>query len=90
MDRLNYLAGRSVAEVNQVAYEATRRAHHAGGVPNLTVHIPGRNEYFLGQLYYFFEFAVAVSGLMMGVNPFDQPGVEAYKENMFSLLGRPR
>lgn len=88
-DGLNYLEGKSLEEVNKGAFQATAQAHRDGGVPNLTINLPARNEYYLGQLYYFFEFSVAVSGLLLGINPFDQPGVEAYKNNMFKLLGKP-
>lgn len=88
-DGMNYLAGRDVADVNRTAYLGTALAHHSGGVPNMTLHLPRRDAYYLGQLIYFFEYAVAVSGLLLGVNPFDQPGVENYKDNMFALLGKP-
>jgi len=89
IDGLNYLAGRDIEFVNQKAYQATADAHFEGGVPNMTILIPQRNAYCLGQLFYFFEKAVAVSGLLSGVNPFNQPGVEAYKKKMFKLLGKP-
>lgn len=89
LDGLNYLAGKSVEFVNQSAMNGTMLAHVDGGVPNLVVNIPTQNEYYLGQLFYFFEFAVGVSGYMLGINPFDQPGVESYKKNMFALLGKP-
>ena len=89
MDNLDYLAGKDVAYVNRKAYEATEGAHFAGGVPNLTVEIPEISAFYLGQLFYFFEKAVAVSGYIAGVNPFDQPGVESYKSRMFKLLGKP-
>ena len=87
-DQLNYLAGKNLSYVNQQAYIATKFAHYDGDLPNMTIEAPQRDEYTLGQLYYFFEFAVAISGLLLGVNPFNQPGVEAYKQNMFALLGR--
>lgn len=88
LDKLNYLSGRSIDHVNKNAEEGTRRAHLEGGVPNLQITLPKLNEYFLGQLIYFFELACGVSGYTLGVNPFDQPGVEAYKKNMFDLLGK--
>lgn len=89
LDGLNYLAGEEVDFVNRKAYQATASAHYEGGVPNMTVEIPERTPYCLGQLFYFFEKAVAISGLLLGVNPFNQPGVEAYKKKMFKLLGKP-
>ena len=89
LDGLNYLAGKSVEFINKSAMNGTILAHVDGGVPNLVVNIPEQNEYYLGQLFYFFEFAVGVSGYMLGINPFDQPGVESYKKNMFALLGKP-
>ena len=88
LDGLNYLAGKTLDYVNKKAAEGTRMAHTDGGVPVLSVHIPEATPYYLGQLFYFFEKACAVSGYLLGVNPFDQPGVEAYKKNMFSLLGK--
>lgn len=88
-DGLNFIAGKTLADVNHQAYLGTQYAHYDGGLPNMTLTLPERNEYYLGQLLYFFEFAVAVSGLLLGVNPFNQPGVEAYKNNMFALLGKP-
>jgi glucose-6-phosphate isomerase len=88
-DKLNYLAGRRIDAVNKMAELGTRIAHVDGGVPNIIIHIPEINEYVLGQLIWFFEMACAVSGYILGVNPFDQPGVEAYKKNMFALLGKP-
>lgn len=87
-DGLNYLAGRNLHEVNLIAEEATRQAHITGGVPNIRITIPELSEYYLGQLIYMFEFACGLSAYMLGVNPFDQPGVEAYKQNMFRLLGK--
>ena len=87
-DGLNYLAGKNISEVNEKAYLGTTQAHLDGDVPNMTINIPEKNEYYLGQLYYFFEYAVSISGLLMNVNPFNQPGVEAYKTNMFRLLGK--
>ncbi|MBN1466292.1 glucose-6-phosphate isomerase [candidate division KSB1 bacterium] len=88
-DQLNFLADRSVEFVNQQAYLATSYAHYEGDLPNMTITLAKRDEYTLGQLYYFFEFSVAISGLLLGLNPFNQPGVEAYKQNMFALLGKP-
>ncbi len=88
-DGLNYLAGRMLQEVNDTALEATRIAHTEGGVPNIVLELEDMGEKTLGYLFYFFEKAVAVSGYLLGVNPFDQPGVEAYKVNMFALLGKP-
>ncbi len=89
LDGLNYLAGETVDFVNTKAYEGTLLAHTDGGVPNLVVNIPAMDAYTFGYLVYFFEKACAMSGYLLGVNPFDQPGVEAYKVNMFALLGKP-
>lgn len=89
LDGLNYLAGKSVDFVNKSAMNGTILAHTDGNVPNLLVNIPEQNEFYLGELFYFFEFACGVSGYLLGVNPFDQPGVESYKKNMFALLGKP-
>ncbi|MDF2907388.1 MAG: pgi [Herbinix sp.] len=89
LDGLNYLAGKSVDFVNKSAMKGTLLAHTDGNVPNLSVSIPEQNEFYLGELFYFFEFACGVSGYLLGVNPFDQPGVESYKKNMFALLGKP-
>ena len=89
LDGLNYLAGKNVDFVNKSAMQGTMLAHTDGNVPNLLVKIPGQDEYSLGQLFYFFEFACGVSGYILGVNPFNQPGVESYKKNMFALLGKP-
>lgn len=89
LDGLNYLAGKSVDFVNKSAMKGTLLAHSDGNVPNLMVSIPEQNEFYLGELFYFFEFACGVSGYLLGVNPFDQPGVESYKKNMFALLGKP-
>ena len=86
LDGLNYLAGKDVDFVNKSAMNGTILAHTDGQVPNLRVDIPQQNEYYLGQL---FEFACGVSGYLLGVNPFNQPGVESYKSNMFALLGKP-
>ncbi len=89
LDGLNYLAGKSIDFINKSAMKGTRLAHTDGGVPNLLIRVPERNEVSLGQLFYFFEFACGISGYLLGVNPFDQPGVESYKKNMFALLGKP-
>ncbi len=89
LDGLNFLAGKRVDEVNKMAELGTRLAHVDGGVPNLLITIPALSEKYLGQLIYFFEKACGVSGYMLGVNPFNQPGVEAYKKNMFALLNKP-
>ncbi len=89
LDGINYLLGKSLTEINHNAERGTCIAHENGGVPILRLELPSVNEYTLGQLIYFFEFACGVSGYMLGVNPFDQPGVEAYKKNMFALLGKP-
>ena len=89
LDGLNYLAGKTVDFVNKSAMNGTILAHTDGQVPNFIVNIPEINEFYLGQLFYFFEFACGVSGYLNGVNPFDQPGVESYKKNMFALLGKP-
>ena len=89
LDGLNYLAGKSVDFINKSAMNGTRLAHTDGGVPNLIVNLPEQNEFSLGELFYFFEFACGISGYILGVNPFDQPGVESYKKNMFALLGKP-
>ncbi|MFM7322987.1 MAG: glucose-6-phosphate isomerase, partial [Armatimonadota bacterium] len=88
-DELQYLQGRPLTEINSAAHRATATAHRAGGVPNLTIHLPRLDAYHLGALMYFFERACAVSGYLMGINPFDQPGVEDYKREMFRLLGKP-
>lgn len=89
LDGLNFLAGKRVDEVNKMAELGTKLAHVDGGVPNMRVSIPCLDEYNLGQLIYFFEKACGISGLLLEVNPFNQPGVEAYKKNMFALLGKP-
>lgn len=88
-DGMNYLAGKSVDFVNKSAMNGTILAHTDGNVPNLMVTIPEQDEYCLGQLFYFFEYACGISGYILGVNPFNQPGVESYKRNMFALLGKP-
>lgn len=89
LDGLNFLAGRRMSEVNRQAETGTMLAHIDGEVPNIRIILPSINAFYLGQLIYFFEFACALSGYTLGVNPFDQPGVEAYKKNMFALLGKP-
>jgi len=89
LDGLNFLAGKRVDEVNKMAELGTMIAHIDGGVPNLKVELPKLNEFYLGQLLYFFEKACGISGYLLGVNAFDQPGVEAYKKNMFALLEKP-
>ena len=89
IDGLNFLAGRDINELKQTAMRATQLAHIDGDVPNIHIEIAERNAYCLGYLIYFFELACAMSGYLLGVNPFDQPGVEAYKNNMFAMLGKP-
>ena len=89
LDGLNFLEGKRVDEVNKMAELGTRLAHVDGGVPNIRISIPKLNEYYIGQLIYFFEKACGISGLVQQVNPFNQPGVEAYKKNMFALLDKP-
>ncbi|MBQ7918665.1 MAG: glucose-6-phosphate isomerase [Lachnospiraceae bacterium] len=89
LDGLNYLAGKTVDFVNKSAMNGTLLAHTDGNVPNFIVNIPEVNEFYLGELFYFFEFACGISGYLLGVNPFNQPGVESYKKNMFALLGKP-
>jgi glucose-6-phosphate isomerase len=89
LDELNFLANKRIDEVNKQAELGTLLAHIDGGVPNILVTIPKLNEYYLGQLFYFYERACGISGYILGVNPFDQPGVEAYKKNMFALLNKP-
>ncbi len=89
LDGLNFLAGKRIDEVNKMAELGTRLAHVDGGVPNIRISVPVLNEYYLGQLIYFFEKACGISGYLLGVNPFNQPGVEAYKKNMFALLNKP-
>ncbi len=89
IDGLNFLAGKTMGFVNNKAFLGTLLAHNDGGVPNMIINIPEINEYYLGQLIYFFEKACGISGYILGVNPFNQPGVEAYKKNMFALLGKP-
>ena len=89
VDGLNFLAGKTVSLVNEQAFNGTLLAHTDGDVPNLIIRIEKMDEYCLGNLVYFFEKACGISGYVLGVNPFDQPGVEAYKKNMFALLGKP-
>jgi len=89
LDGLNYLAGKSMEYVNRKAYEATSEAHFEGGVPVITVSLPDKSAYSLGRLLYFFEVSVTISGYISGVNPFNQPGVQAYKDKMFARLGKP-
>lgn len=89
LDGLNYLAGKTVDFVNKCAMNGTILAHTDGNTPNLVVNIPEQTAFYLGELFYFFEFACGLSGYMLGVNPFNQPGVESYKRNMFALLGKP-
>ena len=88
-DGLNYLAGRDLSEVCRVAADAVRDAHVSGGVPNIVIELPKRDEAGFAEMVIFFEMACAISGYMSQVNPFDQPGVEAYKKNMFRMLGKP-
>jgi glucose-6-phosphate isomerase len=87
-DGIGFIAGRTLTEVNHKAEDGTRIAHIEGGVPVITVNLPRIDEYYLGKLMYFFELACAISGYILGINPFDQPGVESYKKNMFALLGK--
>ena len=89
LDGLNYMAGKHVDEVNKMAELGTQLAHVDGGVPNIRITVPELNEYWIGQLIYMFEKGCGISGYILGVNPFNQPGVEAYKKNMFALLGKP-
>ena len=89
LDGLNFLAGKTMSYINKQAMEGTTMAHVEGGVPNIRIKIDEVNERKLAKLFYFFEIAVGVSGYMLGVNPFNQPGVEAYKTAMFKLLGKP-
>ncbi|KPU27147.1 glucose-6-phosphate isomerase [Caloranaerobacter sp. TR13] len=89
LDGLNYLKGKTMDFVNKRAFEGTLLAHTDGSVPNIVINVPEMNEYYFGKFIYFFEKACGISGYILGVNPFDQPGVEAYKKNMFALLGKP-
>jgi len=89
IDGLNYLADQGMQTINNIAKQAAKSAHIVGGVPVVEIILPQINEAAFGHMVYFFQFACALSGYIQGVNPFDQPGVEAYKRNMFELLGRP-
>lgn len=89
VDGLNFLAGETMDYVNKKAFEGTVLAHNDGGVPNIVINVPELTAYYFGYLVYFFEKACGMSGYLSGINPFDQPGVEAYKKNMFALLGKP-
>lgn len=89
VDGLKYIEGTEIEEVNHKAFQGTLLAHTDGGVPNFVIDLPAMDEYTLGQIFYFFEIAVGISGYLSGINPFNQPGVEAYKQNMFALLGKP-
>ncbi|MED1625144.1 glucose-6-phosphate isomerase [Bacillus pseudomycoides] len=89
LDGLNFLSGKTMDEINKKAFQGTVLAHVDGGVPNMVVELDELNEFTFGEMVYFFEKACGISGLLLGVNPFDQPGVEAYKKNMFALLGKP-
>lgn len=89
LDGLNFIAGKDIDYVNKKAMQGTLLAHNDGGVPNLIVNVPELNEFYFGSMVYFFEKACGISGYLLGVNPFNQPGVEAYKKNMFALLGKP-
>ena len=89
LDGLNFLANQNMSVVNEKAMQGTILAHTDGDVPNIVLETPSLNEYDLGYLIYFFERACAISGYLLSVNPFDQPGVESYKKNMFALLGKP-
>ena len=89
IDNFNYLCPKSFEDINNMAYKGTQLAHWEGGVPVSTLFVHDRSEEALGQLFYFFEKAIAISGYLSRVNPFDQPGVEAYKKNMFALLSKP-
>ena len=89
LDGLNYLAGKTMDFINKSAMRGTQLAHTDGNVPNLVIRIPEQSEFSLGELFYFFEYACGISGYLLGVNPFNQPGVESYKRNMFALLGKP-
>jgi glucose-6-phosphate isomerase len=89
LDGLNFLTGKDIDLVNKKAMQGTVLAHTDGGVPNFVLHIPKMDSYWFGNVVYFFEKACGISGYLLGVNPFNQPGVEAYKKNMFALLGKP-
>jgi glucose-6-phosphate isomerase len=89
LDGLNYLSGKSLAEINEKALEGTFLAHVEGGVPNCIISVETMDSFTLGNLMYFFMVSCGISGYLLGVNPFNQPGVETYKQNMFALLGKP-
>ena len=89
IDGLNFLAGKTMDFVNKKAFQGTLLAHNDGGVPNIVVNVPEISPYYFGYMVYFFEKACGISAYLLGINPFDQPGVEAYKKNMFALLGKP-
>lgn len=89
LDGLNFLSNQNMSVVNRKAMQGTVLAHTQGGVPNMILEVPEINEHEFGYMVYFFEKACAISGYLLGVNPFDQPGVESYKKNMFALLGKP-
>ena len=89
VDGLNFLKGKTIDYVNKKAFEGTVLAHNDGGVPNIIINIPELTPYYFGQLVYFFEKSCGISGYLLGINPFNQPGVEEYKKNMFALLGKP-
>lgn len=89
IDGLNFIAGKTMDFVNKKAFQGTVLAHNDGGVPNIVINVPALTPYYFGQMVYFFEKACGISGYLLGINPFDQPGVEAYKKNMFALLGKP-
>ena len=89
LDSLNFISGKTVSHVNKKAFEGTVLAHSDGGTPCIVINVDSLSEYNLGYLIYFFEKACAMSSYILGVNPFDQPGVESYKKNMFALLGKP-
>jgi glucose-6-phosphate isomerase len=89
LDKLNFLAGKRLEDINKSAEQGTIQAHKTGNVPVIRIEIPKLNEYYLGELIYFFEKACGISGYILDVNPFDQPGVEEYKKNMFKILGKP-
>ena len=89
LDGLNFLVGKTMDFVNKQAFQGTLLAHNDGGVPNVVLSVPELTPYYFGYMVYFFEKACGISGYLLGVNPFDQPGVEAYKKNMFALLGKP-
>ena len=89
VDGLDFLTGKTLEYINHMAFKGAAMAHVDGGVPNMIVDVDKRDAYHFGYMVYFFEFACGVSGYILGVNPFNQPGVEAYKKNMFALLGKP-